>query len=100
MTMRIILALERHIKPYQGDTSGLLSPRMSVNILPPAHNASATNPTIEFQRVFFIPYQYLMNGSLTSQWTLWVPYPNKMVSTQSSLSWIDSRITSALNEPI
>src|SRR5438876_4422777 len=81
MTMRIISALERHIRPCQGDTFGLVSPRMSANILPPARNASTTSPTIKFQLVFFIPYQYLMNGSLTSQWILWVPFLNQMVST-------------------
>src|SRR5436190_257221 len=99
MTMRIISASEKLIRRCQEDTSSLVSPKMSANTLPLARSVSAINLTIKPQPAYFTPYQYRMNDSLTSQWTSWVPFPSRMVSTQFSLSPTDSLITSALNLP-
>ena len=100
MTMRTISASEKLIKPCQEDISGLVSPKMSANTLPPARSVSAINPIIKLQLAFFILYQYHMNDSLTSQWTSWAPFRNQMVSTRSLLSRTDSPTTFALSQLI
>src|SRR4030095_1072488 len=97
MITRTTSALENHIKHYQENTSGPALARMSTNTLLPALNAFVTSLVTKSQPASCIPYQSLMNDSLTLQWTLLDRFLNRTDMIRSLLSQTGSPIMSALN---